>query len=148
MNVFELLKEDHREVSKMMQKLEETTEQAVKTREKLFPELKKELELHAFVEETYFYPGLKDVAETKEITLEAYEEHRLVKILLDELDDLAKDSEEWGAKFMVLKENVEHHVEEEEGELFKKAQKVLGDEKAEAIGAEIATEKAKQKATA
>jgi hypothetical protein len=148
MNVFELLKEDHREVSKMMQKLEETTEQAVKTREKLFPELKKELELHAFVEETYFYPGLKDVAETKKITLEAYEEHRLVKILLDELDDLDKDSEEWGAKFKVLKENVEHHVEEEEGELFKKAQKVLGDEKAEAIGAEIATEKAKQKATA
>jgi hypothetical protein len=148
MNVFDLLKEDHKEVSKMMDKLEETTENAEKTREKLFVELKKELDLHAFVEETYFYPALKDVRETKDITLEAYEEHRLVKILLEELDDLDKDSEEWGPKFKVLKENVEHHVEEEEGELFKKAQKVLGNERAEEIGAEIATEKAKQKATA
>jgi hypothetical protein len=148
MNVFDLLKEDHKEVAKMMTKIEETSEQAAKTREKLFLELKKELDLHAYVEETYFYPALKDVSETKEITLEAYEEHRVVKILLEELEDLDKDAEEWGAKFKVLKENVEHHVEEEEDELFKKAQKVLTAEQAESIGAEIATEKAKQKATA
>jgi hemerythrin-like domain-containing protein len=148
MNVFQLLKEDHKEVAKMMNRLEETTENAVKTREELFVELKKELDVHAFVEETYLYPLLKDVGDTKKITMEAYEEHRLVKILLEELDDLAKDAEEWGPKFKVLKENVEHHVEEEEGELFKKAQKVLGDDKAEVLGAEIATEKAKLKATA
>lgn len=148
MNVFDLLKEDHKEVAKILTKIEETSEQATKTREKLFLDLKKELDLHAYVEETYFYPALKDVNETKEITLEAYEEHRVVKILLEELEDLDKDAEEWGAKFKVLKENVEHHVEEEEGELFKKAQKVLTAEQAEAIGADIATEKAKQKATA
>jgi hypothetical protein len=146
MNVYDVLKEDHKEVSKLMDRIEKAGEGD--SREKLFLEVKKELDLHAFVEETYFYPALKEADQSKEITLEAYEEHRVVKILLEELEGLDQDAEEWGAKFKVLKENVEHHVEEEEGELFKQARKILSDEQAEAIGAEIVTEKAKLKATA
>jgi hemerythrin superfamily protein len=147
MNVYDVLKEDHKEVSKLLDKIEKASNQE-DIRQELFLEVKKELDLHAFVEETYFYPALKDADQTKEITLEAYEEHRIVKILLEELEGLDEDAEEWGAKFKVLKENVEHHVEEEEGELFKKARKILSDDQAEAIGAEIVTEKAKLKATA
>lgn len=148
MDVYEILKEDHETVAGLLKKLDKTSEETSETREKLFLELKTELTFHAYIEELLFYPLLKDKKESKEITLEAYEEHRLVKSLLEELDDMAKDSEEWIAKFRVLKENVEHHVQEEEGELFTKARSVLSSEKANSLGALIATEKANLKASA
>jgi hemerythrin-like domain-containing protein len=148
MDVYEILKEDHETVAQLLKKLDKTSGETAEEREKLFLELKTELNLHTYVEELLFYPLLKDKKESKEITLEAYEEHRLVKSLLEELDDMSKDSEEWIAKFRVLKENVEHHVEEEEGELFTKARNVLSSEKANALGALIATEKANLKASA
>src|SRR3977135_677240 len=68
MNVFELLKEDHKKVSQIFEKLEPTTEQAVKTRDELFAKLKNELEIHTRIEETIFYPVLKEAAETRAIT--------------------------------------------------------------------------------
>jgi len=148
MDVYEILKEDHKTVAELLKKLDKTSEDGTEKREKLFLELKTELTFHAYIEELLFYPLLKDKKESKEITLEAYEEHRLVKTLLEELDDMSKDSEEWIGKFRVLKENVEHHVEEEEGELFEKARNVLSAEDATAIGARIATEKANLKASA
>ena len=91
-------------------------------------------------------PALEEAEETHDITLEAYEEHNLVKQLLAELESEAKDQEQWTAKFTVLKENVEHHVEEEEGELFPKARKVLGKERSEEIGSEIEQAKRQSKA--
>jgi hemerythrin-like domain-containing protein len=97
--------------------------------------------VHARIEETIFYPALEKADETRDLTLEAFEEHRFVKQLLGELQSLAKDEEQWTAKFTVLKENVEHHVEEEEGEMFPKARKVLSEEDAERLGTRM--EKAK-----
>ena len=146
MDVFELLKADHEKVAGIFEKLEPTTERGVKTREDLFTQLKHELEVHTQIEETIFYPVLKEADETHDITLEAFEEHAVVKQLLLELNDLAKDDEQWGAKLTVLKENVEHHVEEEEGEMFKKARQVLSDEEAEALGERM--QATKQKKTA
>lgn len=146
MEVFELLKADHEKVSGIMEKIDETTERGIKTREELFTQLKNELDLHAELEEQYFYPALEEAEETHDITLEAYEEHNLVKQLLAELESEAKDQEQWTAKFTVLKENVEHHVEEEEGELFPKARKVLGSERSEEIGSEIEQAKRQSKA--
>jgi iron-sulfur cluster repair protein YtfE (RIC family) len=146
MDVFELLKADHEKVAGMMEKIDETTERGLKTREELFSQLKSELDLHAQVEEQFFYPTLEEADETHEITLEAYEEHNLVKKLLRELEAEPKDDEQWTAKFTVLKENVEHHVEEEEGELFKKARKVLGKERSEEIGTRIQEAKRQSKA--
>ncbi len=134
MNAFTLLKADHQKVAGILKKIDETTERAVKTREELFTQVKTELDVHTRIEETIFYPALKDAEETRDITLEAFEEHRLVKQLLRELDAADKGSEEWTAKFTVLKENIEHHVEEEEDDMFKKARKVLSDEEAETLG--------------
>ena len=148
MNVFELLKADHKKVSGIFEKLEPTTERGIKTREELFAQLKQELEVHTQIEETIFYPVLEDADETHDITLEAFEEHAVVKRLLAELDELAKDEEQWGAKLTVLKENVEHHVEEEEGEMFKKARKVLSSEEVEALGERMQTAKQKNAAAA
>jgi iron-sulfur cluster repair protein YtfE (RIC family) len=146
MDAFELLKKDHEKVSGIFEKLDATTERGVKTREELFTQLKTELDIHSQIEEQILYPVLKELKETHEITLEAFEEHAVVKQLLAELDALAKDDETWGAKLTVLKENVEHHVEEEEGEMFKDARKVLGQEQVEELGARLQQAKEQKKA--
>jgi hemerythrin superfamily protein len=140
MNPYELLKNDHEKVSDLFERIESTS-----GKEKLaaFKKLKAELDVHALIEETIFYPALKNSAETRDITLEGYEEHRVVKDLLAELAG-AKLSDKWDAKFMVLKENVEHHVDEEESDLFKKAKDVLSSEQAEALGDQMAAEKERQ----
>ena len=148
MNAFTLLKADHKKVAGILEKIDDTTERAVKTREELFTQLKTELDIHTRIEETIFYPALKDTDETRDITLEAFEEHKLVKTLLGELESLGKDKEEWTATFTVLKENIEHHVEEEEGEMFPKARKVLGEDGAETLGTRMEKAKGEQKAAA
>ena len=144
MNAFALLKADHKKVADILEKLDSTTERGVKTREELFTQLKIELDAHARIEETIFYPALEEAKETRDITLEAFEEHRLVKQLLSELEKMSKDQEEWTAKFTVLKENVEHHVEDEEGEMFPKARKVLSEEQAETLGTRLEEAKKEQ----
>ena len=146
MNAFDILKEDHKKVSDLFEKLEPTTERAIKTREELFAKLKMELDVHAHIEETILYPVLKEVEETRDITLEGIEEHRIVKLLLSELERMPKDTEQWTAKLTVLKENVEHHVEEEEGEMFKQARSALSKEQIEQLTTRIQSEKKKQMA--
>jgi iron-sulfur cluster repair protein YtfE (RIC family) len=144
MNPFELLKKDHETVSNLFRRIESTS-----GREKLirFRKLKSELELHAHIEETIFYPALKNAEVSRDITLEAFAEHEVIKDLLAELSGAKKPSDEWKAKLTVLRENVEHHVDEEEGELFSKAKDVLTDEQAEALGDQMAAEKTKQGGT-
>ena len=146
MNALELLKQDHQKVKKLLTSATETEDKSEQKR--LSREIRTELETHARIEETIFYPALKDADETRDITLEAFEEHKLVKTLLGELESLGKDKEEWTAKFTVLKENIEHHVEEEEDEMFPKARKVLGEEGAETLGTRMEKAKGEQKAAA
>ncbi|MGI8837922.1 MAG: hemerythrin domain-containing protein [Pyrinomonadaceae bacterium] len=148
MNAFTLLKADHKKVAGILEKIDATTERGIKTREELFTQLKTELDIHTRIEETIFYPALEEADETHDITLEAFEEHKVVKTLLGELESLGKDKEEWTAKFTVLKENIEHHVEEEEGEMFPKARKVLGDEGAETLGTRMEQAKGEQEKAA
>jgi hypothetical protein len=134
MNAFQLLKEDHQKVSGIFQQLEPTTERAEKTRSELFAKLKEELDIHARIEETIFYPAIKQAAETREIVLEGFEEHHVIKMLLKELEAMPVDTEEWAAKLKVLQENVEHHVEEEEGEMFQKAREVISEDEINQLG--------------
>ena len=148
MDAIELLKQDHEKVSAIFEKLEPTTEQAVKTREELFAKLKNELSVHARIEEQIFYPAIKEAEETHDITLEAYEEHHVVKQLLAELEAMPVTDESWGAKLKVLQENVEHHVEEEEGEMFKGARKVLSQEQIDELGARMEAAKKQEKTAA
>jgi hypothetical protein len=125
MDAMSLLKEDHQKVKKMLVELESTTERGVKTREELFTKVKQELVIHEAIEEKIFYPALKDHPKTKEIALEAYQEHHVVDMVMAEIEGIAYDDEAWGAKFSVMKENLEHHIEEEEGEMFKQAKQVF-----------------------
>src|SRR6185436_18619884 len=138
MDAFELLKKDHKKVSGLFEQIEQASGTAKKS---IFTQLKSELDLHAQIEEMIFYPALENKDESRDITLEAYEEHKVVKDLLAELA-AQPHSDEWDAKLTVLKENVEHHVEEEEGELFDKAEAVLSDEQIERLGAEMEAAKA------
>jgi len=144
MNAFTLLKADHKKVAGILEKIDSTTERGIKTREDLFAQLKTELDVHAHIEETILYPALEEIEATHDITLEAFEEHRLVKQLLGELEKMDKGDETWTARFTVLKENVEHHVEEEEGEMFPKARKALSDEQAEELGTRLEAAKNKE----
>lgn len=141
MNAFQLLKNDHQIVSGLFDQIESASGQA---KTQLFNRLKSELDVHALIEEKIFYPALENKKESREITLEAYEEHKVVKDLLAELASGSSADEEWDAKLKVLRENVDHHVEEEEGELFDKANDVLNDEDLERIGEEMEAEKARQ----
>ena len=148
MNPFNLLKSDHEKVAGILESIDQTTERAAKGRDELFARLKEELDLHTKIEEEIFYQALEDSKETRDITLEAYEEHSLVKQLLSELEAAPKDTEEWTAKFTVLKENVEHHVEEEEGEMFTKARKALSEDEIETLGDRIQEAKKQNRAAA
>jgi hemerythrin superfamily protein len=145
MNAFQLLKEDHKKVSGLFEQIEPTTERAEKSRTELFAKLKEELDIHARIEESIFYPSIKRAAETRDIVLEGFEEHHVIKMLLKELEAMPVDTEQWTAKVKVLQENVEHHVEEEEGEMFQKARDVLSEEQINQLGAQMEEMKAQLK---
>ena len=142
MNALTLLKEDHAKVKGLLAELEATTERGVKTRQDLFSKIKLELTVHEIIEEEIFYPALKEHPRAKEIVLEGYEEHSVVDTLMGELEALPVDDETWGPKAKVMKENIEHHVEEEEGEMFEKARQVFDRNELEALGTQMAERKA------
>jgi hypothetical protein len=132
-----LLKHDHDEVKSLMNKVAETTERAIKTREETFAKIHQALQIHETIEEEILYPTLKEHPDLKDLTLEAYEEHHVVDEIMGEILQVPVDDETWLAKFTVMKENVEHHIEEEEGEMFPKARKALGKEALEDLGARM-----------
>jgi len=144
MDAFNLLKADHRKVAELFEQLESASG---KRKLDVFKQIKTELDLHAHIEEKIFYPALEEPSETHDLTLEAYEEHKQVKTLLRQLSRARSASEEWQAKAKVLQENVEHHVDEEENELFKKAGSVLSDEEIEELGMRLEEEKARKQGT-
>jgi hemerythrin-like domain-containing protein len=134
MDAITLLKNDHAKVKGILRELEPTTERAEKTRTELFAKLKTELTVHEIIEEEIFYPTLKQHPKAKEIVLEGYEEHNVVDTLMGELEALPVDDETWGPKASVMIENIEHHIEEEEGEMFTKARQVFDRQELEELG--------------
>ena len=133
MNIYAVLKNDHRSVKTLLDRIEKTTAENA-DRLKLFQQLDRELSAHAEAEEAVFYTPLGDHPEIKDCVLESFEEHAVVKTLLMELRALPVEDETWLPKFTVLKENVEHHVKEEEGPLFDKARKILSRTDADQMG--------------
>ena len=125
MDALQLLKEDHEKVKRMLDELDATTERAEKTRTETFERLKRDLTIHETIEEEILYPALEEFAKTKDITLEAFEEHHVVDLIVAELVATPVSDETWGAKLTVMKENLEHHIEEEEDEMFKQARQVM-----------------------
>jgi hemerythrin superfamily protein len=138
MDVLTLLKEDHDRVKRLLEEGESTTERGEKTRTELFGRLKTLLTAHEAMEEEVLYPALKAHPKAEELTLEAYEEHHVVDLIFEELEMTPVSDEQWGAKFTVAKENIEHHIEEEEGEMFKLIRELFSTEERAQMAAQMA----------
>lgn len=126
MNILNTLKKEHREVKHLFKMIENTS--GKKTRQKIFRKLKNSLDAHMIAEEDVFYSRLKDGETSKNEILEAFEEHHMAKLISDEIANLPLDDESWMAKVTVFKEMIDHHVEEEETEIFKRAKKQFTEE--------------------
>ncbi len=126
--IYDILKQEH---VKVMQLFDEAISKESKD---VFMQLKSELDIHMEGEEKLYYPQLENKKEATEVALEGYEEHHVAKLLLSELEKTPADDKRWIAKMKVLKETVEHHVKEEESEIFEKSRSVLSDSQAEDIG--------------
>jgi hemerythrin superfamily protein len=143
MDVLELLKEDHQKVKKLFEQGQQTQDK--KQQKQIFKEIKSELERHTRLEETIFYPAMEEHEELKDMVLESLEEHKQVKTVLREMGKLSPNSEKFKPKFKVLKDNVEHHAEEEEeGKMFPKIRKVINRAELEELGQELEAAKHKR----
>src|SRR5215204_3413336 len=138
MNAIELLKADHDKVERLFQKVEATEESEHKA---LFEKIREELEIHTHIEETLFYPKLKEEPELEDIVLEGIEEHHQAKIFLRELSALTEDSEKFEPQLKVLMEDITHHVQEEEGEMFPKVEEIFDEATLRELGAQMEEEK-------
>ena len=135
-----MLKAEHDEVRRLFKEFEGASENARSSRKRIADEVSQKLDVHAQLEEKIFYPACRSLEdeEARKMVGESLEEHLIVKRLIAELAPLDASDETFESKFTVLKENVEHHADEEERDLFPVAEKELGDERLEEIGAELA----------
>ena len=137
-----LLEKDHRRFEDLLKQGEDTTERAVQGRTALLETLTSELNAHELVEEQILYPALKAHPEARDIVLEGFQEHHVADVIVAELHSMARDDERWGAKFKVLKESLEHHIKEEEGEMFRTARGIFSRDELQQMGARMAKLKA------
>jgi hemerythrin-like domain-containing protein len=140
MNAIELLEADHDKVEALFEKVK-ANEDGDNTA--VFEKIKEELDVHAHIEETLFYPKMRDEGdeELQKLVNEGIEEHRQMKMFLRELDALVGDSDKFKAKLKVLIEDTEHHVQEEEGEMFPLIEDQFDEEVLEELGAAMEAEK-------
>jgi len=134
-----LLTADHQEVKALFRQFEGKSDGAQKAKVTLYEEIRQALETHTTIEEEIFYPGVRDAAE--EMVAEALEEHQQVKTLLTDLAGMKPSDERFDAKMTVLIENVEHHAEEEEQEMFPKVKKALSASQLQKLGTQMAERK-------
>jgi iron-sulfur cluster repair protein YtfE (RIC family) len=139
-----LLTADHAAVKKLFAQEEKLTKHDGEKKVDIFNEINAALEVHATIEEEIFYPAVKKARSqhVKDEVREAYEEHKQIKTLLGEIASITAADESYDMKLKVLKEDVEHHVKDEEGEMFPDAKKFLSERRLVELGAEL--EKRKQ----
>jgi hemerythrin superfamily protein len=137
MNAITLLKTDHKTVEDLFKRFEKLGPRAHKTKQDVVERVVRELSIHASIEEMIFYPAIRqaiDESDVQDLVLESLEEHHIVKWVLSELEKMSPDHERYDAKMTVLMENVRHHVEEEESDLFPKVSKLLGRTRLDELG--------------
>ncbi|MFI7804348.1 DNA nickase [Pseudomonas sp. DD1] len=140
MNAIDLLKADHEKVKAILTQLSESTERAVKKRTDLLDKLEMEISIHTQLEEQILYPAFKAAGgkDEAEMYYEAKEEHRTVdSLVLPDLKATDPTTPEFAGRVKVVKELLEHHIEEEETEMFPKAKKLLGKSKLDQLGEQM-----------
>ena len=138
MDIFEELHAEHQEIAALIATLEEKGRN-----EKTFETLRTRLTAHSKAEEQVFYKRLETEESVRDTVLEGFEEHKVVVRLLADMAQTTEDEEKFAAKVTVLKESVEHHVEEEEGTLFEGARPLLADGEPESLYEEFEAAKSK-----
>lgn len=140
MNAIELLTTDHEAVEALFQQVESTDPSEHPA---IFEQINAELQAHAHIEETIFYPSLQEEGsdELVEITSEALQEHQQMKTFLGELSVAASDAEIFEPLLTKLIQDVRHHVEEEEGEMFPMVEDEFEEATIEAWGDQMQQEK-------
>src|SRR4051794_32107164 len=142
MDAISMLKADHKTVQQLFRQFEKAGDHAYGEKRAVVDRIIEELSVHAAIEEQLFYPVVRaTVPKAEDLALESLEEHHIVKWVLSELETMAPDAERFDAKVTVLIENVRHHVEEEEGDMFPKVREALGRKELQELGAVM--EKAK-----
>lgn len=145
MDATKLLKADHEKVKGLLKELSGTTARAGKTRTNLLSKITKELEVHTRIENEIFYPAFKQAGEKSDddkMFFEAHEEHRTIgDLVLPDLNRTEPGSQEFGGRAKVLRELVEHHVKEEESEMFPRARKLLSKQELEELGEKLEARK-------
>lgn len=144
MDALELLKGDHDKVRGLFEEFRSAEESGDSDRMRsLQQSIFSELEAHASIEEDVFYPAVKElgVEELTSTVAEGLQEHHVVKVLMREIEGL-RDEEVFVAKMTVLIENVEHHADEEETEMFPEVREHMSAEQLDELGAELASAKA------
>jgi iron-sulfur cluster repair protein YtfE (RIC family) len=138
----ELLKQDHEMVKQLFSSISQSSEKE-QDDEEIFDQIRSALEIHAMIEEEIFYPAVAQAQskQAKEEVQEAKREHTQVKKLLGEMENLEPEDENWEMKLKELQQDVEHHVREEEGELFPEARKVLPQDELTRLGEQLAARK-------
>ena len=148
MNAIDLLKTDHERVKALLTQLSESTERGVKKRTELLAKLEAEISLHTKLEEEILYPAFRKAGGKEQDIMyhEAKEEHRTVdSLVLPDLKQTEPSTTEFSGRVKVVKELLEHHIEEEETEMFPQAKKLLGKATLDALGAEMEAMKAAHK---
>lgn len=143
MDIYQILSKEHDEVQEMLdQQIEK--KKSGRADDHAMKEIQQQLTIHLSGEEKLLYPQLTRSNESKEDAFEAFEEHHVARNTLNELMRMPPEDERWLAKLKVLKELVDHHVQEEEKNLFKVARKVISSDQAKEIGQKYQQEKEKQ----
>ena len=120
-SVLTMLQEDHRKVEALFEEFKAAKH--ARTKQRIVETALQELGVHAKIEESLVYPAIREALEDEEDLMdEALEEHHIVHVLIRELKRMKPSDERFDAKFTVLGESVKHHVEEEESEMFPKAE--------------------------
>ncbi|MCL5876512.1 MAG: hemerythrin domain-containing protein [Candidatus Bathyarchaeota archaeon] len=134
--IYDILKLEHKDVKRLFKQIIDEE----RYQDNIYNQIRTALQIHMAGEEKLLYPRLENNEETRLLTLESYEEHEVSKKVMNDIDD-TNDNEAKLAKIKVLSETIDMHVEEEEGELFKKAKRVLSDEDEREIARQFMSEK-------
>lgn len=141
MSIFEILKQEHQQVENLFSLLESSKNS--KQISSIFDEIYRELSLHTQAEELSFYPAMYEHSETRPFIDEAEQEHIEAKILLEELKMMSLESPEFMDKMMELKAAVQHHVQEEEEEVFPKVREAMSEDELRQLSQEFQDVKSK-----
>jgi hemerythrin superfamily protein len=138
-NAIDILTHDHRKVDGLIAVLENLSGADTNSNapNETFIQFRDNFMIHGQVEEQIFYPALKENPETASLVEHAVDEHQEVKQLLAQMETLAPNSDEFQRLLKKAKDDIQHHVEEEESEMFVKARHVLGEQKMEELGRQI-----------